>query len=552
MKKLLFTTIAIVLVSLLYESCKKELPPEEVQEEVSEDIDPNEVRINPKAIIVSEVANNNLVSISEGEIKFTANQSSEELEAVEVGSFLVSGIHNNAPVGYLRKVVGVQKSNDYTFITEDASLTDVVDQGFLEGEYTYSDNFSNHVSFALNEVLYDADNNNSTTNDQVKLIGSLDLIPTLYLEADWRFPNNLDRIKVGYNMEKITNLQLIGQSTLPNNYNVEKLILEKPLPPIQFLIGNLPVVVTSNVTLKAGINANGSVSFNVDYNENSQVSSYIEKPKGVGLNDFGNWISSTSKTQTSNIDENSLINYHLNFNGELPYVKADLNFYLYNSSNAKTSLGATASLEVDAYCNSSSNCDFDIDLKLKGCFDVDLEVMNFTLINNTFCPYVSSFDLYETAPSGGSASGCTDPDSPDYSFSATTDDGSCRYAYLNRVDIIDYNPQNDGSNWDAGTGATVNPDIIARIKKTSGTDWLVESTVISNCTSASLPFTYNVQPIKLTDESWTIEFLDEDLYFDDQMGITTFNPVDIIRVNNVSYIDVSTGGNTVRLYFTLQ
>ncbi len=554
-----FLALGIVLgFSLTWDSCKKETTPEPVQKPSdstnNNSIDPTEIRLNPNTFIVSETINNELMNISDNEIKFSASANTADLANIQVGSLLASGIHANAPYGYLRKVTAVLKDNNYTFATEDVSLSEVVEQGDLNGEQPYADNGSNHISFSINEILYDADGNNYTTNDQVKLMGSLALIPTLKIEADWQFPYTLKRIKVGYKMERISNLQLVGQTALPQDYQVEVTVMDKPLPPIEFFIGSLPVVVTSNVVLKAGINASGEVLFNVDFNETSTVESYVEKPSGVALNDFQNWVTSTTKTQNSNINENSLLDYYLNFNGDLPYITADLDFFLYNSSNIKTGLGAEAALNVSALCSTGNGCNFDIDLKLKGCFDLRLKLFNLDFVNNTICPYENQFDIWETASNGGSNIGCTDSNSPNYNANVTSDDGSCQYAYIQNVELINFNPQNNGSDWDNGTGATVNPDIIVQIKKTNDANWLIETNAADDCNSTNLPYSYNTgSGIMLTDESWTIEFSDEDLYFNDLMGSATFNPIDMIRVNNsTSYLDVSNNGNTARIYFNIQ
>ena len=54
-----------------------------------------------------------------------------------------------------------------------------------------------------------------------------------------------------------------------------------------------------------------------------------------------------------------------------------------------------------------------------------------------------------TGGSGGTAvSGCTDIDSPIYNSSATTDNGSCQYAYTTGYEITYYPALDNGSTWD--------------------------------------------------------------------------------------------------------
>ena len=405
--------------------------------------------------------------------------------------------------------------------------------------------------YYVDEVIYDVDGNYSTTNDQVKLQGFVSVRPTLYFDANWNGLYNLDYLKVGFQITENSQAQLIGNIELPQNYQKQILLYNRFLPTIQFFIGQVPVVITSTLKIYGGIKANGFVKFNVDYYNNFTMNSYVEKPSGVSLNDFSNWNSVTTKSYTSNIDQNDLIDYTLSFSGELPYINSNIDFYLYNMQNVTTSLRANAAIDVDAYCDVNNGCNFDVDLKLQGCFDLKLKAFNIVFLDNTLCPFNQLYDIWESI-SSNSQSDCNDPDSPNYNPNGNNLN-SCTYAYLTKVEVLEVDTvKADGSYWD-NVGSYQNPDVLVKVKNTNNSNCHVEIPQIEDCGANDLPYNYNLnQQIKFTDDTWKLEIVDSDYIFSDQMGITTFNPIDIIRVsNNAQYFDINVNDNKIRFHYVI-
>ena len=142
-----------------------------------------------------------LASISEDGTTFTFAAVSSELQQVDVGDVIISGASGAAPHGFLRKVTSRQtQGSGLKLVTEQATIEEAYQQVSVSLQQTITPDglqgFSalpgvtlvqspNGVNagdfqFQLNSaVLYDEDNDLSTTDDQVVANGSLVFSPNL-------------------------------------------------------------------------------------------------------------------------------------------------------------------------------------------------------------------------------------------------------------------------------------------------------------------------------------------------------------------------------------
>jgi hypothetical protein len=204
----------------------------------------------------------------------------------KTGDVMVSQPSTNAPNGLLRKVVQVQTVNGKTVVqTEQAKLGDVLQKGALkvQRELTEADSESITplvagsvvqtrgtralgLSYTLDVVLFDKDGNNSTTNDQVKASGSLNLKPVfdLALSLDCGFlciyDNDLD-FKFAIGLEERASLKLVAKVA----FSASKVIpvFTHNFTPITFFIGPVPVVIKPRFTIK--IKLDGSIGVDVSF-----------------------------------------------------------------------------------------------------------------------------------------------------------------------------------------------------------------------------------------------------------------------------------------------
>ena len=238
-----------IILLLLY-SCKKNdttpTPPENKENILSD-----------KTIIVSsDVINSSLIAVDSTKLTFTATGSG--VDKVKVGSILVSDISTIAPIGFLRKVTGISTvAGNKVCTTEQASLTDAIVKGkvtynrtFTDSDITGDDSSGIDVSaqqrvhalsftFNYNKVIYDADGNNSTSQDQVKINGEMKIEPSFDFELD------IDGSRVKKFITKITlkNTNKISAETkaVLASLNVEIVLKTFDLKPFTVIVAGVPI-----------------------------------------------------------------------------------------------------------------------------------------------------------------------------------------------------------------------------------------------------------------------------------------------------------------------
>lgn len=120
---LIFLTASIVL-----SGCKKE-------EETQPTPDPNnEVVLSDATRILDALTLATLTHVDTSNYTLTFNGSTAQLQALTIGNIVVSGIHEKAPYGFMRKVVSIsENAGNYTITTSPATLKEVLLQGSIRG-----------------------------------------------------------------------------------------------------------------------------------------------------------------------------------------------------------------------------------------------------------------------------------------------------------------------------------------------------------------------------------------------------------------------------------
>ena len=153
---------------------------------------------------------------------------------------------------------------------------------------------------------------------------------------------------------------------------------------------------------------------------------------------------------------------------------------------------------------------------------------------------------------GNTIQGCTDSDSPLFNTNATSDDGSCQYAYTSSYQITYYPADDNGSNWDYGFGSTANADLVLKIKEQGASSYIFESSEASN-QDPSTPAQWSApNPIKLLNKTYVWELIDVDSGNpDDPISNGTFNPITSANTSTHK-ITTTAGGSELVITFTLQ
>lgn len=151
---------------------------------------------------------------------------------------------------------------------------------------------------------------------------------------------------------------------------------------------------------------------------------------------------------------------------------------------------------------------------------------------------------------GNTVNGCTDIDSPLYSSSANTDDGSCQYAYTSGYEITYHLADDNGSDWDYGFGNSTKADLILKIKEQGATSYMFEGDEISNQDPTAAANWAAPSPVKLKNKTYEWELYDYDATSpDDLISSGTFNP--ITSASNGTITTVA-GGSQLKISYTLQ
>jgi formylglycine-generating enzyme required for sulfatase activity len=264
-----------------------------------------------------------LTSISPDGATYTFSQDTSELEQVVPGDVIVGDISTAASNGFLRMVTSVSQQNGQVIIqTESATLEDAIQDGGVSVTTTLSPQGiqsatfrdgvmldtspqaveASYFEYTLSDVvLYDADDNLATTDDQIIAKGSI------------RFERDFDFSLIIRNFQLkelyfagITNetANLTIESSIDYSVQKEVEIARHYFAPITFVIGPVPVVITPVLTVYVGME--GSVHIGVSTSLTQELISttglrYINET-WTPVNDFTNDFTFQPPTLSAGLD----------------------------------------------------------------------------------------------------------------------------------------------------------------------------------------------------------------------------------------------------------
>ncbi len=294
----------------------------------------------------------------------------------------------NAPNGFLRRITGIQKNGALTtVITTTATLTEAFKELHVNSSKTYyKDDTTAKPNTAfepfikdIDEVLYDADGDESTTHDQVKINGKLEIKPTINFNFDIS-KRSLNYAKIDFKFEN--KLELTGTigGALPT-ITAEKPIFIIKLSPL-YTTTAPPIMVFPELFLKAGVVANLELELSATNITNFTISAFLEYKNGE-------WKYGYDKSFDNELSFNGKGNADVKF-----YLKPGIDFKLYDFDWAKGTIFAEAYIKAQAQAIPFQTCDVKAGLLAGG--DVVLE-----FLGRTFSPAVKplifndSITLYE-------------------------------------------------------------------------------------------------------------------------------------------------------------
>jgi hypothetical protein len=259
--------------------------------------------ISPQLRVLNTQARDTVSSFdpATGTIQFSSDPG-----GIGVDNFVVSEPTANAPYGIPpRKVVSInQVGKSFVAQTIEAGLEDVVLDGQIDTKTdlstvpVVSEEDENGVTDSINpqtrriiklfgidktfdKILYDADGNVQTINDQVKLTGNFqaEVDAFINLKIKWFKVKYFD---AGLQLDEKASAKLVGEGTV--NLNSEILLLNRTYRPIIFFIGPVPIVLIPNLKIYLGSSGkiHGKVKFEVSQQYHNKQG--VKWERGIGWN----------------------------------------------------------------------------------------------------------------------------------------------------------------------------------------------------------------------------------------------------------------------------
>ena len=294
------------------------------------------------------------------------------LKTLKTGDVLVAPILPNAPEGFLRRVERISHQGDtWQIITKQAALTDALKNATIHIEQTLQPNApqdaasvrANNFTVPLNYILYDADGNNSTLYDQVRMNGSSVLTPSL--DMDLQINNGaVSYFNLGSNFQNVLNEQLIAGGTLP--FNVSREVYNQNLSAITFWIGWFPIVITPNVSVKIGANGQVTATVSATYTNTSNVGAYLRYQNNAWSNGFTRSMTNTFIYNGASANASAR-----------GWVEPRLTAKLYGYDGARASVFAQAYLQINGSAAPTVACSLKAGVKAGG--DASLSILSWNI-----------------------------------------------------------------------------------------------------------------------------------------------------------------------------
>ncbi len=318
--------------------------------------------LNSNTIIVTnDVIKSSLISVDSAKLVFNATGTGTD--KIKVGSILASDISKVAPDGFLRKVTAITTTNgNLICTTEQASLTDAINQADVQYTKTFTDNNiigedssgidisaqqrltkvqNLSFDFSYKYVIYDADGNLQTTDDQVYIAGDMKIEPTFNFELKIK-GSKVTKFLTSISIKNTNNIKAESKVILAS-LNKEVVLKTFELEPFTIDILGLPVPIAKQwIAIVIGVDGNLSARLTTGAQNVNTVD--------AGINYENNTWS------TINTIDNSFAFQPLTFEGAAkvePWLQIRYEIRPYGIKQSRIYIGARGSVIGEATLNST-------------------------------------------------------------------------------------------------------------------------------------------------------------------------------------------------------
>lgn len=226
------------------------------------------VILQDNTIVVDSIMDAGLVEFDDTQIIF--KEGTKRLKEVNDSSVIVSGVFANAPVGYLRKVIAIERKDGVVVLkTEHASLTDAIKECdvrirkmVFDKEFEGGEQVSIHINGSdtlyepsVNEfkgrlkkawvvpIIYNTDktksNEKATAEASISVNGSVSIVPELGLELKIK-DGKIVKLIFDFDSESILALNLLASATVTGKHSILS-NKELELPEISLPVFTVPI-----------------------------------------------------------------------------------------------------------------------------------------------------------------------------------------------------------------------------------------------------------------------------------------------------------------------
>ncbi len=225
------------------------------------------------------------------------------LQAVRKDDVIVAGVAANTPSGMLRKVTGKQllPNGQVVLTTEPATLEQAIQQGGAAlrkrltpqdvadvtlapgvtlGRSSAQPNLLDKFTLDINKVLYDADGNPATKNDQIVLSGRTVIDPVFDFMVDLGW-FSLDELNFEVGVKQSTDIKLSANVQIQRTETIT--LAEYAFTPMTVMVGIVPLVFEPKLTVTTGIEGKFKLALSIG------VKQELDAIAGVHYDDTNGW-----------------------------------------------------------------------------------------------------------------------------------------------------------------------------------------------------------------------------------------------------------------------
>lgn len=313
-----------------------------------------------QTIIIS--TSDEVSSVQDGNIVFSSIRND-----IKSGDIIVSGITQNAPKGFLRKVTSLNTSNNQTMVsTSEATIEEAINGHLNEGQvaedgfnYEFQQSDLGRLENTTNVIppmQVQIDKTIQTPSGlNLTIEGTLNVKPSLNYQISVIKENGVPKFTSMYFLPQSENeLTVTVNSNLDTAFDKEWELVKFKAPPVTLSLAGIPVVVFPEVVFFLGVNGDLNADLNYTYTNKSLIRS--------GFAYTNQWILPQNNGLTV-LNEGSNASVNVTGNCKV-YLKSQFNLFVYDNDFVSCGVNANPYANFNAVLNANA-----INWDIKGGID---------------------------------------------------------------------------------------------------------------------------------------------------------------------------------------